>query len=548
MDNILNAPRHFRLYGAVLAMAALLAVLLAVTMTAGPTMAQTDPYPDPKPCGPGQEAVPDSPDATITEGHYAVFDGYWDFEKETLELNLCPPSVVHRMVPGGPGKPAREESTRTSSNVDIQQTVFHINGSDFEHQLDQDDLDKYDFFKLGDGDDAGTEDDAIGQTVWWLKVDDESTPNVDEDSALAMGFSAALFESDYWYLEDGTDDGAEPLQYEFEVIREPGIPIDDQGHVFAFDDSDPDDGTDKTAYWDSSEVDANALPLYPGAYHHFQWAFTKPGTYVISVQLKGHVRQENPHDSTDADYDANWKPVSEDNVVTSEVRQYVFQIGDLTLNHEPGFMVERSVDENSAAGTLVGEPITVHKGDNDTLTYSLSGPEHSLFRVEADTDGNAQIKVGENARLDHELKKSYRLTLGVSDNRDHERNPDDSVDDTLLVKVLVNNVTEAAGVTIAASQNPINTGETLYIYASVGDLPNGAILNEFEWSEERPAGSDTWYDDGAGNVVSERAYSNDSAESRTYQVDLSYWPDSSKHTLVNLASEELEVVWQDPQP
>ena len=95
MNTHINAPRHLRLYGAALAMAALLIALLAVTMTAGPTMAQTDPYPDPKPCGPGQEDVPESPDATITEGHYAVFDGYWDFEKETLELNLCPPSVVH---------------------------------------------------------------------------------------------------------------------------------------------------------------------------------------------------------------------------------------------------------------------------------------------------------------------------------------------------------------------------------------------------------------------------------------------------------------------
>ena len=395
-------------------------------------------------------------------------------------------------------------------------------------------------------------DPAFGQTVWWLKVDDESTPNVDEDSALAMGFSAALFDSDYWYLEGDTDDGAKPLQYEFEVIREPGIPVDEQGHVFAFDDSPaPTEGEDagiKKAYWDSSEVDANALPLYPGDYHHFQWAFTKPGTYVISVQLKGHVRQENPHLPGDEGYDENWKPISEDYVVTSEVRQYVFQIGPLTLNHQPGFIVERSVDENSAADTPVGDPVAVHRGDHDTLTYSLSGAGHSLFSVEADEDGNAQIKVAENARLDHELRKSYRLTLGVSDNKDREGNPDDSVDDTLLVKVLVNNVTEEAGVTITASENPINTGETLYIYASVGDLPDGAILNEFEWSEELPAGSNIWNVVGAGDVDSERAYSHDTAGTRTYQIALSYWPDSSESELDRHTSEGLEVVWQEPSP
>lgn len=46
-----------------------------------------------------------------------------------------------------------------------------------------------------------------------------------------MGFSAALFSPDYWYLEDGTDKGAKPLQYEFEVFREPGIPVEEYGHV-----------------------------------------------------------------------------------------------------------------------------------------------------------------------------------------------------------------------------------------------------------------------------------------------------------------------------
>ena len=66
-------------------------------MIAGSTQAQTDPYPDPKPCGPGQNDAPDSPDATITSGHYAVFDGYWDFDKKNLELNLCPPAVEHTM-------------------------------------------------------------------------------------------------------------------------------------------------------------------------------------------------------------------------------------------------------------------------------------------------------------------------------------------------------------------------------------------------------------------------------------------------------------------
>ena len=435
MKALNEIPIDVRAVGITMTLAALVIALVAVAMTASPTMAQTPSY-DPAPCGPGQKDVPDSPDAITSEGHYAVFDGYWDSKDKTLELNLCPPAVEHsketRTNPVTQLPEEVEVSTRSSSNVDIRRTVFHINGSGFEHTLTAADVEKYDFFKVGDGPDEGTKDDAIGQTVWWLKVDDESTPNVDEDSALAMGYSAALFESQYWYREeDGVE--VEPLQYEFEVIREPGIPVAEQGHVFAFDDSVPTDGSDKTADWDSSEVDANALKLYPDNYHHYQWAFTKPGTYEISVQLKGHVRKDAPADAGD-----DWEPISEKRVETSEVERYVFQIGPLTLNEEPIFEVMRSVEEHSAAGTPVGDPIPVHQGDEDDLTFVLSGPGHSLFSVEADANGNAQIKVAGN--LDYEARSEYRLTMSVRDNKDHERNTDDDVDNSISVKINVTDV------------------------------------------------------------------------------------------------------------
>ena len=422
--------------------------------------------------------MPDDPDATITSGHYAVFDGYWDFDDKTLELNLCPPAVEHtmetRIDPDTEEETQVEVSTRTASNVDIQQTVIHINGSDFEHTLTAADVEKYDFFKVGDGDDADSLDDAIGQTVWWLKVDDPSTEDVDEDSALAMGYSAALFESQYWYLDDGTrsTEGLEPLQYEFEVIREPGIPADEQGHVFAFDDSDPAVGEDKTADWDSSEVDANALRLFPGNYHHFQWAFTKPGTYEISVQLKGHVRtKDDPRPDGAA---ADWEPISEKSVETSEVGRYVFQIGALDLNKEPAFVVERSVEEHSANNTLVGDPIPVYQGDDDDLTFTLSGPGHSVFSAEADADGNAQIKVADSAHLDHEARSEYRLTLGVRDNKDHESNTDASVDSLISVKINVTNMPErsvaenSAGNTLVGDAIEVDNADASTVYTLSG--------------------------------------------------------------------------------
>ena len=470
MNVIANIPTKTIIYGAALAATALVIALLAVSYAAGPAWAHTPDgtFPKPEPCGPGAQDVPGDPAATITSGHYAVFDGYWDSEKENLNLNLCPPSVVHTMktVTNDDDEEVEVEvSTRTKSKVDIQKTVINIDGDDFKHTITSEDLKKYPFLEMGDANNDGT-DDAVGQSVWWLKVDDESTPDVDEDSRLAMGFSAALFDSDYWYLAGGTDDrGEKPLQYEFEVIREPGTPIDRLGHVYAFDDSNPSgDDNRKTAYWDSSEIDANALPLYPGEYHHFQWVFTKPGTYVVSVQLKGHVRQANPHNAGDEGY-ATWKAISDNSVVTSEVRQYVFQIGSLTLNHDPVFSAkQRSVKENSAVGTAVGDPIPVYRGDNDKLTYTLFGTGHELFSATS-TDGGAQIQVAGN--VDYETKRSYDLTVGVSDGKDHEGNPDDSIDDTIAVRI---NVEDVVTYVELSNANP-RAGESVTVTLTLDSRP-----------------------------------------------------------------------------
>ena len=437
-------PINLRAVGVTMALAALVIALVAVALAASPTMAQTSPYPDPKPCGPGQQNPPEDPDATVSRGHYAIFDGYWDFRGKALSPNLCPPSVVHtthtETDPLTFVKTQVEVSTRTASNIDIRETVIHIDSA-FEHPLTAEDVETYDFFKVGDSDGDGV-DDAVGTTVWWLMADDDegattTSDTTEPEAEFHMGFSAALFDSKYWHLKDGTDKGAKPLQYEFEVIREHGIPNNEFGHLFAFDDT---PATIKTADWDSTEVDANALALYPGEYYHYQWAFTKPGTYEVWVQLKGHVRQKNPHQPGDAEYDAKWAPISKKTVETSEVMKYVFQVGTLTLNHEPIFEVMRSVEENSATGTPVGDSIKVYQGDDDPIAFTpLSGTGHSLFSVEADADGNAQIKVAGD--LDYEVRREYRLTLGVSDNKDHENNAEASavakVDNRISINIIV---------------------------------------------------------------------------------------------------------------
>ncbi len=485
MENVTHID--FRSVGIRMTLAALAIAMVAVAVVAGAAQAQTPDgsFPDPKPCGPGAEAVPENPDATISEGHFAVFDGYWNNTDKTLELNLCPPAVMHTKVtkkdPVTQITTQEEVSTRTRSNVDIQKTVIHINGKGFEHTLKAADLEEYDFFKEGDGDGDGA-DDAIGKTIWWLKVDDESTPDVDEDSPLAMGYSAALFDTKYWHRENASGAAIPPLQYEFEVIREPGIPVTEYGHVFAFDDSAaPTEGPDagiKKADWDSSEVDTNALKLDPGKYHHYQWAFTRAGTYEISVQLKGYVRQKAPGGAT------GWERISDKDVETSEVRRYVFQIGPLNPNNEPAFEFERSVAENSSVGTVVGDPIPVYRGDDDPLSFTLSGPGRSLFSVEPDANGNAQIKVAGD--LDHEARSEYVLKLGVSDKKDFEGNANDLVDSVVAVKISVTNVVEKPVLTLTADRiDPPRLSTVNFAASKSGDIPGDDSEVTYQWFERK---------------------------------------------------------------
>ena len=69
----------------------------------------------------------------------------------------------------------------------------------------------------------------------------------------------------------------------------------------------------------------------------------------------------------------------------------------------------RSVYENSPAGTAVGQPITA--ADTDALTYSLSGNGAASFAV----DANGQITVAVGSSLDYETTNSYSLTLTATD-------------------------------------------------------------------------------------------------------------------------------------
>ncbi len=566
IDTLINVPRHMKLFGATLAMAALAAALLTVFFTAGPTQAQSEAYADPHPCGPGFDQfypLPEFPVDSVDSGNYAIFDAYYDLDADDphrpteegqpwaglLSLNFCPPEVEEEVVLDDFGDPTGEIiRTRHESHIDIDTTVFHVD-QQVQHTLTNEEVEAYDFFKLDEDDnDPATQDSAVGQTVYWLRVgDDPNTSTEEQASDLQFSFSTALFDDIHWYRTDGQGNSVAPFWYEIEAERELGIHPKEYGHFYVFDDSEPPSDDAKEAICNTRISDTCKIYMEPGDYRKLQWVFTKTGTYEIEVHLNAHVRQERPEHLPQGE---KWHPASEETLVSSEVKKYTFYVGgDLTLNEEPMFWVERSVDEyaegNSNIGNEVGGPIKVTQGDNDPLYFDLSGRGHSHFDVAADANGHAQITVADGAVLDYEVRSSYDLVLNVSDRKDRAGKPElyPSVDHTLAVRISIEDVTEPKGVTIRASENPIDTGETLQVWASVGDLPQGANFFKFVWYENNPAqNGDPAYTHTNESTVGSQDYTHDSAGTRMYRVVAEY----SDAPVENDESNHLTVEWVHP--
>ena len=444
-----------KLAGSVLTLAIIAAVAVTITLTAEPTQAQTpdNTYTNPQPCGPGAGTAFQPEPHEITEGHYALFDAYWEWRRQhteenpgnegVLHTNTCPPKLVKTTETDDFGQ-STTVTELEDSNIDIDEAIFHVlddhkatvvasasqNPSGVEIAMD-------DYPILDSYADAGDQ-------VWWLRLDDPATTTVDETSDLALGFSTKRFDDRYWA---GAPDGGPPLRYKFELYRNPGIDPAKHPHFLAYRAPGVWEGGQEAngveLVWDSADPDDDEHDVFmsPGQLEDLQWVFTKPGTYVLSVHLLGYVRQEeNPPPNAEQD----WKPINGDGVVaeTSEVKQYVIQVGTKFIEVEPPkFGVSRSVPENSPAGTNVGEPIQVFGAEVDDLSYSLSGKRAEDFALDSTSDPDTvQIKVADGAHLDYETHSTYDLILGVSDNVDHENNPDPTIDHTLAVQIALDDV------------------------------------------------------------------------------------------------------------
>ena len=474
MQTLINQPLPLKLLGVALAMAIIVAVAVTVTPIIGPAAAQSpdNAYADPQPCGPGAETAYQPEPHEITQGHFALFDAYWEWRVQDpddenvglLHTNLCPPLVTQTTETDFLGRQTTVTSL-TDSGIDIDEAIFHlldkhqvtvVDGAEYDPAAGQLPADQYREL-------VADEHINVGSEVWWLRLDDPNTAGVDETSDLTLGFSTMRFDGQYW---GNARDGGPPFRYKFEVERDPGIDPGNDPHLFVY--KARQQGAAKAELiWSSAEADVKDLEMQPGEIEDLQWVFTQPGTYEIWVHLQGWVRHVSLTDAA-----PDWRPISEYTTVTSEVKRYVFQVGDtLEETEPPRFGVSGSVAENSPGGTPVGNPITVFS-EVEELEYRLSGEGSEQFDlIRYAGPHSVQIVVANDAQLDYETKASYDLTLGVTDNVDHEHNEDFSLDDTLTVRIDLTDVPTTAFIE-PDNWHPV-AGDTVTFTAVLTDFGEG---------------------------------------------------------------------------
>ncbi len=135
------------------------------------------------------------------------------------------------------------------------------------------------------------------------------------------------------------------------------------------------------------------------------------------------------------------------------------------VNDAPAFAADsatRSIAENTAADTNIGDPVSATDEDEDTLTYTLGGTDTASFDIDS-TDGQLKTK----ASLDYGTKKSYSVVVTASDG---------SLSDTINITIKVTNVNEAPA--FAADSATRSIAENTAADTNIGDPVSATDADE----------------------------------------------------------------------
>ena len=377
METFIKAPGRFKFTRTLLVAAAAVAALAAVLLAAGSGHAQTPRHATPEAC-PGETGNTATPAAVVDRDHYALFDVYWNPVEEELTNTVCPPEVEYfpsqTAVPAGPGitatpaRPARTDRTPSAINIIAEPpTIIHIPSS---AKVDLSTSTTYTQSKYSDVWDADSKEDrpnAAGtpvpgmgdRIVWALPA---CPPDGDpSEVGLCLSFSAALLKQVDW---EGS------IEFHVDHVHQTDIDKQDPRYVLAYDF--PATG-ENLPLWNSSDARKSTVLVapgeeYPEGYRNPLWFFTDRGTYEFQVHIQG-----NPNKNHD-------DPVSLDDSVTSDVREYIVHVGaeaDLSAtmavtpqSSSPGNEVTIRITASNAAGNDAAPETKVEVALPEGLTYS----------------------------------------------------------------------------------------------------------------------------------------------------------------------------------
>ena len=161
-------------------------------------------------------------------------------------------------------------------------------------------------------------------------------------------------------------------------------------------------------------------------------------------------------------------------------------------NSEPTFSAENIrlyLDENSAGGVDVEAPVTATDEDpSDMLTYSLSdrdgGSGHAAsFAV----DSNGQITTVSSADYNFEAQDRYFVLLTVHDGKDAAGAADDTIDDTIELRIRLTNLDEPGSMSIGYLVGP--GGRVILTKTDIDDPDRAVNTSASKWSRgDAPTG------------------------------------------------------------
>ena len=137
----------------------------------------------------------------------------------------------------------------------------------------------------------------------------------------------------------------------------------------------------------------------------------------------------------------------------------VTDVDETPTAHAPVFVegssTERSVPENTPAGTNIGSPVSATDEDEDILTYTLSGADAASFGIVSTT---GQLKT--SAPLDYEKKNAYAVTVIVSDG---------TLTDTISVAIKVTDIEENSAPVFAGGSTTRSIRENTPAGTNIGE-------------------------------------------------------------------------------